>query len=856
MNRLRNLAFAMTVAAGAASMGAACSAKKNTELVVAVQTDLRIPKDLNAVNIKIVALGGTYFDQTFAVGPGGVHLPQTIGIVPNDEDKLQPVDVTVSGKFGSDIASSTDVVIRRVRVTFAKDRVGLVRMPLRFTCYGKTNECGDSETCVSGKCVPIPDLKGEDLPPFTSEAVFGAGGDNEKIGKCWSPEACLPSSAPLQKIGSCVYSLTAATEVDAGGSDATTKPDGGGGPIMDASATPDAAIPVDAGAGSGSDGGAGGADDAGSSPPDAMPYMWKRFEDPSKISVVVANYTGGTDHALGYCDSSGCKLPIDFDANEGWSWADDSHTSIKLAQGLCDAIGTAQVQATDACETKTSELPFCDENAGAGDDAGPASDSSIPDSSTGDDSGVKCPPDEMFCGDVGCVDTRFDRNNCGMCGRVCAPSEGCNFSTCVGTSTDGGICPAPMTMCGAICTDLKTDSNNCGFCGNVCPAGGKCFDTICMGSGADASPPPDTMCTPVSCGMFPGKCDPMPDGCGGTMVCPCPGGTSCIGGACMPSGADAGADTCVKRTCADLAAECGVQSDGCGGLTANCGTCDAGSSCMPGGKCMPVTCVPSTCSAMGYNCGPAPDGCGGTLMCGTCSAPMICGGGGMPNHCGLSGSDAGVDADGGTDTCDATPAPTTPLRQGWHLAAPPFGTPMNAGPTLTSVSVSGSAGFTVGSCSTTGAALFNGTSSYLYGTDGSLGAAINSLEVSAWVYLDPLAPPAANSTLISTVSGTKGFFVGADASGKPTFVVYMSDGSTRSATASTATIASAGWYHFTGTAIAGKPIQLFSNGAPLGTGAVIDKTLAPMTDVAIGRALTGATGYWNGRIAEIRVHGN
>lgn len=840
MNRFRNLAFALAVTAGAVSMGAACAAKKNTELVVAVQTDLRIPKDLNAINIKIVTLGGIQFDQTFAVGPGGVHLPQTIGVVPNDDEKLQPVDITVTGQFGSTIDTAEDRVIRRVKVTFAKDRVGLVRMPLRFACYGKTDEnaCASEETCIAGKCVAVPEIQGADLPAFTTEAVFGAGGDNEKIGKCWSPTACLPSSAPLQKIGDCEYSLSGATEVDAG-----PKADGGG--PEDAMAPPDGATPVDAGAGT--DGGSSGGDDA-ALPPDAMPFMWKRFEDPSKVSVVVTSTKG-----LGFCDASGCKLPIDFDANEGWSWGNDNHTSIKLAKNLCDVLGGAQVLATDACETKTSELPFCDENAG-GDDSGPVSDSSVPDSSMGGDScggGVKCEPG--MCGPI--PDGCGGMADCGGC----MSGSTCDFGThkCTSTTGDGGpVCPG-MALCSGACTDLKSDPKNCGSCGHVCSPGSTCTDMFCVGTGADATPPPDVSCMPMTCAMVPGKCGPTTDGCGGLLDCMCPGGMTCMAGGCVPTSTDAG--SCVPKTCIEMGAECGVQPDGCGGFTPPCGTCDGGATCGAAGpgKCGTGTCVPMTCTALGYNCGAASDGCGGPINCGVCTAPATCGGGGVPNHCGGSG-DAGADADAGSDVCgmspESPPIASTPFRQGWHLAGASPGTPMSSGPTLTNNAVGIGGTFTAATCSG-GQSTFNGTTSYLSGAD-PLVATGTSLEVSAWVYLDPAKPPAANATLVSTLNGTKGFFVGADSAGKPTFVVTLIDGTTRAATAASATIASAGWFHFAGSAVAGKPIQLFSNGALLATGGTIDKALSPAPQIFIGRSAASSSGFWNGPIGEIRIYGN
>jgi hypothetical protein len=62
-------------------------------------------------------------------------------------------------------------------------------------------------------------------------------------------------------------------------------------------------------------------------------------------------------------------------------------------------------------------------------------------------------------------------------------------------------------------------------------------------------------------------------------------------------------------------------------------------------------CTPVTCTQLGLNCGPQGDGCGSVIDCGACTAPALCGGGGVAGHCGVPGSDSGVDggaADSGT----------------------------------------------------------------------------------------------------------------------------------------------------------------------------------------------------------------
>jgi len=73
--------------------------------------------------------------------------------------------------------------------------------------------------------------------------------------------------------------------------------------------------------------------------------------------------------------------------------------------------------------------------------------------------------------------------------------------------------------------------------------------------------------------------------------------------------------------CAQLGAQCGPASDGCGG-TLMCGSCLAGQTCTAG-KCASA-CTPETCAQQGLVCGAASNGCGGTLNCGTCAKGTIC----------------------------------------------------------------------------------------------------------------------------------------------------------------------------------------------------------------------------------------
>jgi hypothetical protein len=198
LRRFLRTAFVAGLAAYLGTSAAACSGKKNTELVIAIQTDLRIPKDLDAISLEIADRNGNMFvRQSFLVGPDGLHLPATIGVVANDPSDV--IDVTVTGQFGDLYPEDKEQhahVIRRARYSFAEGRTGLVRLPLRFSCYDQS--CGDGQSCVAGVCKVVSTIEGSTLPEFTAEQVYGPGADSDgNGGKCWDPVTCFQADIDL-----------------------------------------------------------------------------------------------------------------------------------------------------------------------------------------------------------------------------------------------------------------------------------------------------------------------------------------------------------------------------------------------------------------------------------------------------------------------------------------------------------------------------------------------------------------------------------------------------------------------------------------------------------------------------------
>jgi hypothetical protein len=198
-------------------------------------------------------------------------------------------------------------------------------------------------------------------------------------------------------------------------------------------------------------------------------------------------------------------------------------------------------------------------------------------------------------------------------------------------------------------------------------AGIAVVDTSCSRTGlpiddgtATASKSADAGCR--TCADIGAECGTISDGCGRTLVC----GTCYLPEVCGGDGVGRRCG-CRPTTCAALGAECGQAPDGCGGIL-SCGSCPAGETCGGAGpnRCGPDACSAATCAQSRAACGKISDGCNSVLDCGSCVRPNSCGGGGTANQCGCTpttcaeqGAGCGSLSDGcgGTLDCGACTPP-------------------------------------------------------------------------------------------------------------------------------------------------------------------------------------------------------
>jgi hypothetical protein len=217
---------ALTLACFAATalVWSGCEAKKQTEYVAGVSTQVQVPRDLKAIRIDVTVGGIVQFCQSYRVYDGRVQLPRSLGELPSQgKPGPNPITVTVSGftepfsessgnlAFSDCVAVAPKVgdkngtrILRRSRQPYVADNVLFLPMPLKFSCYDK--DCGDDatgeKTCKAGLCVSST-IDEKKLPKFTDDLLDGTGAN------CFNASLCFAAGAPAVVVNAddCTYAL-------------------------------------------------------------------------------------------------------------------------------------------------------------------------------------------------------------------------------------------------------------------------------------------------------------------------------------------------------------------------------------------------------------------------------------------------------------------------------------------------------------------------------------------------------------------------------------------------------------------------------------------------------------------------
>jgi len=182
---------------------AACSSQPPGGLVLEIETDVPLPKDVDTIHLQVSSNGSTQFENSYSVGNGALLVPATLTLLPGST-ATAPVTIRLLAYRGTDVR-----MLREVITTIPTTRVATLLLPIQWLSFGMTtggsvsdpsgvqSTCRAGETPDEGGCVPSTVDSGS-LPAYSASAVF-AGGDGTGNGTCYDLLGCFAAleSAPL-----------------------------------------------------------------------------------------------------------------------------------------------------------------------------------------------------------------------------------------------------------------------------------------------------------------------------------------------------------------------------------------------------------------------------------------------------------------------------------------------------------------------------------------------------------------------------------------------------------------------------------------------------------------------------------
>jgi hypothetical protein len=222
MRSVARRALTLGALAGAVLVWSGCEAKKQTEYVAGISTQVVVPRDLKAIIINVSVGGVPQFCRAYRVhSDGRVQLPRSLGEFPSSGTPgADPITVTVVG-FTEELTDTTSNpvfndcvfntarvntnnarILRRSRQPYVLDEVLFLPMPLKFSCFDKDCGEGEEQTCKAGRCESAATDE-KTLPKFTADLIDGTGG------ACFSAKECFAAAVPAVLVdpNDCTYAL-------------------------------------------------------------------------------------------------------------------------------------------------------------------------------------------------------------------------------------------------------------------------------------------------------------------------------------------------------------------------------------------------------------------------------------------------------------------------------------------------------------------------------------------------------------------------------------------------------------------------------------------------------------------------
>ncbi|WP_438027494.1 hypothetical protein [Sorangium sp. So ce233] len=193
MRRCSWSAIGSTAALAVASAG--CSAPVTGELMVAIQTDMAVPKDLDHIEMQVLSDGNPVIsNDRNQLGPDHFQLPGTRGLTVS-EDPSREIRIRVRALLGDRIR-----VEHTVLTTVPEDRVATLWVPLHFLCGVEAKEgearepdlagaCPDDPTCAAAACGERR-VDSASLPDYAEQDVLHHA--------CFDAATCFEGASPVE----------------------------------------------------------------------------------------------------------------------------------------------------------------------------------------------------------------------------------------------------------------------------------------------------------------------------------------------------------------------------------------------------------------------------------------------------------------------------------------------------------------------------------------------------------------------------------------------------------------------------------------------------------------------------------
>lgn len=194
-------------------LGVMSGCSKPSELMIAIHTDLSLPKDIDTIRLEVLRGDDSKYQQDFEnLGDADAdpRLPLTLGLVAKEEPGAE-VRVRVSARRGGEAGEVR--ILREAVTTIPEERVALLHLPLQFLCDGSGSEkndgqvenkvCAVGQTCVAGACVSAA-VDSAALSDYAPEDVFGGGSGNGD-GACFDVASCFAQGADVDVDSECAF---------------------------------------------------------------------------------------------------------------------------------------------------------------------------------------------------------------------------------------------------------------------------------------------------------------------------------------------------------------------------------------------------------------------------------------------------------------------------------------------------------------------------------------------------------------------------------------------------------------------------------------------------------------------------